>query len=148
MVKVNSIIWKIFLKHLDLTQELRKTKKLSILLKREKKQKFIINLNGSKATPVGDIPTDMLKQTIDTHLPIMTQMINISIDNDCYPCFPDDLRLAEFNPVFKKKDDLEKENYRAFSVLSRVPKVHVPTNYVPTNRRFHERQIVKSFNRL
>ena len=65
-----------------------------------------MNLNGSKATSVGDIPTDMLKQTIDIHVPIMTQIINISIDNHCYP---DDLKLAEVSPDFKKKDDLDKE---------------------------------------
>ena len=35
--------------------------------------KFIMNLEGSNATPVGDIPIDMLKQTIDMHLPIMTK---------------------------------------------------------------------------
>ena len=58
-----------------------------------------MNLDGSKATPVGDIPTDMLKQTIDIHLPIKTQIINMSIDNNCYP---DDLQLAEVSPVFKK----------------------------------------------
>ena len=54
----------------------------------------------------------MLKQTIDTYLPIMIQIINMSIDNDCYP---DDL--------FKKKDDLDKENYRPVNVLSHVSKV-------------------------
>ena len=64
---------------------------------------FIINLDCSKATPVGGIPIDMLKQTIDIHLPVMTQIINMSIDNNCYP---DDLKLAEVSPVFKKKDDL------------------------------------------
>ena len=79
-----------------------------------------MNLDGSKATPVGDIPTDMLKQTIDIHYPIMTQIINMSIDNDCYP---DDLKLAAVSPVFKKKNDLEKENYRPVSVLSHVSKV-------------------------
>ena len=46
-------------------------------------RKFIVNLEGSKATPVGHIPTDMLKQTIDIHLPIMTQIINMSLDNNC-----------------------------------------------------------------
>ena len=65
-----------------------------------------MNLGGSKATPVRDIPTDMLKQTMDIHLPIMTQIINMSIDNNCYP---DDLKLAEVSPVFEKKDDLEKK---------------------------------------
>ena len=29
-------------------------------------RKFIMNLDGSKATAVGDIPTDMLKQTRET----------------------------------------------------------------------------------
>ena len=62
----------------------------------------------------------MLKQTIDIHLPVMTQIINISIDNNFYP---DDLKLAEVSPVFKKKDDLDKENYRPASVLSHVSKV-------------------------
>ena len=42
------------------------------------------------------------------------------IENNCYP---DDVKLAEVSPVFKKKDDLDKENYRPVSVLSHVPKV-------------------------
>ena len=70
-------------------------------------RKFIVNLDGSKATPVGDIPTDMLKQTIDIYLPTMIQIINMSIDNGCYP---DDSKLAEVSPVFKKREDLDKEN--------------------------------------
>ena len=44
----------------------------------------------------------------------------MSIDNNCYP---DDLELAEVSPVFKKKNDLDKENYRPVSVLSYVTKV-------------------------
>ena len=107
-------------------------------------RKFITNLDGSKATPVGDIPTNMLKQTIDIHFPIMTQIINTSVENNCYP---DDLKFAEVSPVFKK-DYLDRENYRPVSVLSHVSKEGLRKNYVPTNRRFHQRQIVKSFNRL
>ena len=63
-----------------------------------------MNIGSSKATPIGDIPTDILKQTMDIRLLTMTQIINISIDNNCYP---DDLKLAEVNPIFKKKDDLD-----------------------------------------
>ena len=36
----------------------------------------------------------------------MTQIINRSIDNNCYPYDP---KLAEVSPVFKKKDDLDKK---------------------------------------
>ena len=50
----------------------------------------------------------------------MTQILNMSIDNNCYP---DDLKPAEIRPVFKKKDDLDKENDRPVSVLSHVSKV-------------------------
>ena len=89
-------------------------------VKDDEVQKIIMNLDGSKATPVGDIPTDMLKQAIDIHLLIKTQIIIMSIDNNCYP---EDLKLAEVSPVFKKKDDLNKENYRPISVLSHVSKV-------------------------
>ena len=95
-------------------------------VKDDEVRKFIMNLGGSKATPVRDIPTDMLKQTMDIHLPIMTQIINMSIDNNCYP---DDLKFAEVSPVFKKKDDLDKENYRPVSVLSHVSKVFVRIMY-------------------
>ena len=80
---------------------------------------FIMNLDGSESIPVGDIPIDMLKQTIDIHLPIKTQIINMSIDNNCYP---DNLKLAEVSPVFKKKDDLDIENFRPVSILSHVSK--------------------------
>ena len=97
------------------------TKKLSFRnVKDDEVVKFIMNLDGSKATPVGGIPTDMLKQTIDTHFPIMTQIINISTDNNCYP---DDLKLAEVSLIFKKNDDLGKENYGPASVLSHASKV-------------------------
>ena len=34
-----------------------------------------------------------------------------------------DLKLVEVSPVFKKNDDLDKENYRPVSVLSHMSKV-------------------------
>ena len=50
----------------------------------------------------------------------------MSTDNDCYP---DNLKLAEVTLVFKKKDDVDKENYRPVSVLSDVPNVFGRTMY-------------------
>ena len=48
----------------------------------------------------------------------MTQIINVSIDNDCYP---DDQKLAEDSQVFKQKDDLDKKTDP--SVLSHMSNV-------------------------
>ena len=42
----------------------------------------------------------------------------MAINNNCHPDY-----LAEVSLVFKKKDDLDKENYRPVSVLSHVSKV-------------------------
>ena len=50
----------------------------------------------------------------------MTQIIDMRIDSYCYP---DYLKLAEVNPVFKKKGDLDKKWNRPISVLSHVSKV-------------------------
>ena len=59
-----------------------------------------ISLDGSKATPVGDIPADMLKSTVDIHLPFITKTIYLSFENDC---FSDKQKLAEVSSIFKKK---------------------------------------------
>ena len=62
----------------------------------------------------------MLKSTIDIHSSILTKINKLPLRNGC---FTDDLKAAEVSPVFKKKDDLEKENYRPVSVLPYMSKV-------------------------
>ena len=72
-ITINLIISKIFLKHLNLTLVLTKIEKainttekfLFRHVKDNDVRKFIMNVDGSKASLVGNIPTDMLKQTID-----------------------------------------------------------------------------------
>ena len=86
-------------------------------------------LDGSKATPVGDIPAEILKSIIDVHVSLLTKIINWSIRNGC---FPDELKAAEVTPIVKKNDDLDKENYRPVSVLPHVPKVFERIMYIQT----------------
>ena len=64
----------------------------------------ILNLDGYKATPIGDVSVDILKSTGDIHLPFITNSINLLIEKDC---FPEELNLAVVSPIFKKKDDLD-----------------------------------------
>ena len=40
-------------------------------------REIILSLDASKATPVGDIPADILKSTVDIHLPFITKIINV-----------------------------------------------------------------------
>ena len=68
----------------------------------------------------------MLKSTFETHLPFITKIINLYFENGC---FPDKLKLAEVSPIFKKNDDLSKENYRPVSILSHVSMVFESVNW-------------------
>ena len=97
---------------------------------------IILSLNGSKATPVGDIPVDILKYTVDIHLPFITKIINVSFENGH---FPDELKLAELSPIFKKNNDLDKENYRSASILSHVSKVFERIMYMQIDTFIREK---------
>ena len=79
-----------------------------------------LSIDGSKAAPVGGIPASMLKVTLDIHISLITKLIELSFENGC---FPEDLKLEEVSPIFKKNDDLDKENYRPVGVLFNVSKV-------------------------
>ena len=57
---------------------------------------------------------------MNIHLPFITKIINVSFENGR---FPDELKLAEVTPIFKKNDELDKESYRPVSILSHASKV-------------------------
>ena len=60
-----------------------------------------LSVDVSKATPVGDIPSDIFKVTRYINLSLIAKTINFSFENGC---FPDDLKLAEVSPIFKKNE--------------------------------------------
>ena len=87
---------------------------------KQKVKKEILNLSSKKATRKGDIPAKILKNSINTYLSELTILINNCLKEGV---FPDDLKLADITPIFKKEDSLNKENYRPISILSHLSKV-------------------------
>ena len=83
-------------------------------------RKEIMNLDVCKPTPNGDICVSILKSTVDIHLRYIGNIINLSMEESP---FPDELKLAKVSPVFKKKNGLDKDNYRPVSALPHVSKV-------------------------
>ena len=65
-------------------------------------------MEEKKANLAGDIPTGILKGCVASYIPVLTRILNTSLERGC---FPNQLKLAEVNPVFKKEDELNKENY-------------------------------------
>ena len=70
------------------------------LVSSDKIKREILNLNNKKASREGDIPVNILKDAIDAYLPILTKVINSSIEQNE---FPNELKLADVIPIYKKK---------------------------------------------
>ena len=83
-------------------------------------KKEILNLSSKKATRKGHIPAKILKWSINAYLSELTILISNCLKKGV---FPDDLKLADITPIFKKEDSLNKENYRPVSILPHLSKV-------------------------
>ena len=77
------------------------------------------NLSTGKSSR-GDIPTKILKEYIDTVNVNLTDCLNASINEGN---FPNEMKLADITPVFKKDAKTDKKNYRPISILSALSKV-------------------------
>ena len=81
--------------------------------------KIIKQLDESKSAS-GDIPTKIIKDTVDICKNKITDCFNTSI----YDCnFPNLMKFGDVTPVFKKDDKTKKENYRPICILSPFSKV-------------------------
>ena len=83
-------------------------------------KKKILKLSSKKAIRKGDIPAKILKNSINAYLSKLTILVNNCLKKGV---FPDDLKLADIIPIFKKEDSRNKENYRLVSILAHLSKV-------------------------
>ena len=83
-------------------------------------KKEIGNLDTKKSSTHGPIPTTILKQYVNAYLPHPTNSINYSIQHSN---FPEEMKLSEVIPVYKKLDLLQREYYRPVSLLPHVSKI-------------------------
>ena len=83
-------------------------------------KKELVNLSSKKAARNGDIPAKTLKDSLSEYTKELTTIINNCLKDGL---FPNELKLADVSPVFKKDDDLNKENHRPVGILSRMSKI-------------------------
>ena len=84
-------------------------------------EKEILNLNTKKAAASNSILAKTLKETSDICSPVLQQIWNDEILKKCQ--FPENRKLADITPVFKKEDKNLAKNYRPVSVLPILSKV-------------------------
>ena len=76
------------------------------------------------------IPVIFLIDSIDIYLPLPTDVINDSLKRGIFPNEP---KLAEVIPLFKKADHFDKTNYRPVSLLSHISNVFERIIYYNAN---------------
>jgi hypothetical protein len=82
--------------------------------------KKLKNLNPKKASGYDNIPSKLIKLAATFIGEQITPLINESI---ILSCFPNPLKYADVSPIFKKSDNLNKENFRPVSVLTILSKI-------------------------
>ena len=80
----------------------------------------IMKLDASKASPYNNIPTKLFKQYSSHYAGIITNVCNNMILTSH---FPDNLKLGDITPAYKKDDPTVIKNYRPISILPVVSKI-------------------------
>ena len=83
-------------------------------------QLYLKKFDPKKATGYDGIPGRIIKLAHCELANPLTKLINFSIENNT---FPDLMKYAEINPVYKKEDRLIKNNFRPVSVLTGFSKI-------------------------
>ena len=79
-----------------------------------------MNLPSEKVTRKGSIPGKILKDSLSVYTEELTTIVNNCLKDGL---FRNELKLVEVSPVFKKDNDLNKENYRPDRIPSHMSKV-------------------------
>ncbi len=69
----------------------------------------------NKATGYDQIPPQMVKLCLKELSKTLTELVNNAFKQNI---FPNDMKRADVFPIFKKKDDMIKNNYKPVSILS------------------------------
>ena len=83
-------------------------------------KKVIKNLSAKKASGYDEIPVKLIKMVSEVISKPITQIANLCISQQQ---FPSGMKKANITPLYKKKDKLNKENYRSVNLLPALSKI-------------------------
>ena len=82
--------------------------------------KIINDLDTSKGTQQGDIPTKTIKDNWDFFKNFISASFNNAVNKGV---FPDELKHVDIKPIYRKESTNEKVNYRPISILPNLSKI-------------------------
>lgn len=81
---------------------------------------IIKSLKNTNSVGYDEVRTDILKKCINTIVPVLTYLINLSFDNGI---FPEVLKKSIIKPLFKKGDKGDLNNYRPITLIPVFSKI-------------------------
>ena len=94
---------------------------------------LLMKMDCKKSTGFDDIPVKLLKIGSAHLAPPICNLVNLMFMESC---FPDKLKYAEVAALFKRLDNLDKENHRPVSVLTALSKVFEKVSCVQMSSYF------------
>ena len=82
--------------------------------------KIISKLSSKKASGYDEIPVKFIKSVSTSLINPLTKLANKCIQENV---FPDKMKMANITPLYKKKDKLNKDNYRSVNLLIALSKI-------------------------
>ena len=83
-------------------------------------RKIVSKLSSKKASGYDEIPIKFIKMISSSLLNPLTKLANKCIQENV---FPDRMKMANITPLYKKKDKLNKDNYRSVNLLIALSKI-------------------------
>ena len=83
-------------------------------------KRILSKLSSKKASGYDEIPVKFLKMTSNSLVKPLTKIINTCLRQNV---FPDRMKMANITPLYKKKDKLDKDNYRSVNLLISLSKI-------------------------
>lgn len=83
-------------------------------------RKVIKGLSSKKAAGYDEIPMKFIKMTSHNLVKPMTILANKCIQQNIFPA---EMKMANITPIYKKKDKLNKDNYRSVNLLISLSKI-------------------------
>ena len=99
----------------------------------------IIKSLKNKRTSYNNIPIPVLKIVSDIISPVISYIINKSIETSS---FPDELKIARITPIFKSGDRENVSNYRPISVLPILSKIFEKFAYIQLYNYLEDHKIL------
>ena len=70
-------------------------------------------------------PWDMLTKLLrSAHNELTYYITNLETNSIAMGTFPDQLKCAELRPLYKKEDNMNKDNFRSVSILTGISKLY------------------------